>query len=155
MDTLPLPFDINQRVKQRRDANIQVFNNERQMLEMFINKLHLVDPDMLVAHNLCGNVIEVLLARIQMLRINHWSRIGRLKRSQMPNRKADGSIASWIPRQVSCGRLLVDTFLNSKELIRETNYDLGHLCKTQLKKERKDFDEDLLPRLYQSSDSLL
>ena len=68
-----------------------------------------------------------------MLRINHWSRIGRMKRSNMPTRKADSyGISSWLPRQVSCGRLLVDTFLNSKELIRETNYDLGNLAKTQL-----------------------
>jgi deoxycytidine triphosphate deaminase len=66
----------------------------------------------------------------------------------MPNRKADNLANSWIPRMVSCGRLLVDTFLNSKELIRETNYDLGNLAKTQLKQERKDFDEDMLPRFY-------
>ena len=100
------------------------------MLEMFINKLYLIDPDIVVAHNLCGSIIEILLARIQILKIPHWSRIGRLKRSSMPNRKVDGGANSWIPRIVSCGRLLVDTFLNSKELIRETNYDLGHLAKT-------------------------
>ena len=51
---------------------------------------------------------------------------------------------------VSCGRLLVDTFLNSKELIRETNYDLGNLAKTPLKQERKDFDDDMLPKFYQN-----
>ena len=52
---------------------------------------------------------------------------------------------------MSCGRLLVDTFLNSKELIRETNYDLGNLAKTQLKKDRRDFDDELLPKIYTSS----
>lgn len=49
---------------------------------------------------------------------------------------------------VSCGRLLVDTFLNSKELIRETNYDLGNLALTQLKTERKEFDDDMLPKFF-------
>jgi hypothetical protein len=49
----------------------------------------------------------------------------------MPNRKADNIGGNaWIPRIVSCGRLLVDTFLNAKELIRETNYELGNLAKT-------------------------
>ena len=43
---------------------MSVFNNEKQMLEMFINKLHMIDPDLLVAHNLCGSIIEILLARI-------------------------------------------------------------------------------------------
>jgi DNA polymerase alpha subunit A len=120
------------------------------MLETLIHKIYQFDPDLLVAHNLCGSTIEVLLARIQFLRISHWSRIGRLKRSSMPTRKADNLANSWIPRMVSCGRLLVDTFLNSKELIRETNYDLGNLAKTQLKQERKEFDEDMLPRFYQN-----
>jgi DNA polymerase alpha subunit A len=70
----------------------------------------------------------------------------------MPTRKLDSFGAnSWIPRIVSCGRLLVDTFLNSKELIRETSYDLGNLARVQLKKERKDFDEDMLPKIYVSS----
>jgi DNA polymerase alpha subunit A len=102
------------------------------LLDNFINKLHVIDPDLLIAHNLCGNVIEVLLNRISMMKINHWSRIGRMKRNTMPQRKNDGSASSWVPRQVSCGRLLVDTFLCSKELVRETNYDLPHLCRRQL-----------------------
>jgi len=61
----------------------------------------------------------------------------------------------WISRAVSCGRLLVDTFMTSKELIRETNYDLTHLAKSQLKKDRNDFDEDLLPNFYMNSDTLI
>jgi len=48
----------------------------------------------------------------------------------------------------------VDTFLNAKELIRETNYDLGHLTRTQLKKDRRDFDDELLPRIYLHSESI-
>jgi DNA polymerase alpha subunit A len=126
------------------------------MLEVFINKLHTIDPDLLVAHGLCSNIIEVLLARIQFLRIAHWSRLGRMKRNQMPGRKMDGGFQghSWVPRQVSCGRLLVDTFLNSKELIRETNYDLGNLAKTQLKKDRREFDDEMLPRIFQTSKTI-
>jgi hypothetical protein len=49
-------------------------------------------------------------------------------------RKLDGGQSyggsNWVPRQVSCGRLLVDTFLAAKELVRETTYSLGHLAKT-------------------------
>jgi hypothetical protein len=60
-------------------------------------------------------------------------------------RKNDGSISSWVPRQVSCGRLLVDTFLNAKELIRETNYDLKYLVKKQIGEDLKDYDDERLP----------
>jgi len=55
---------------------------------------------------------------------------------------------------VTCGRLLVDTFLTAKELIRETNYDLTNLAKVQLQQKREDFDDDLLPQFYVTSDRL-
>lgn len=125
------------------------------MLENFINKLHQTDPDLLIAHNLCGSVIEILLNRIGQLRINHWSRLGRMKRTNMPQRKNDGSASSWVPRQVSCGRLLVDTFLTSKELVRETNYDLAHLCRKQLGMSFQEFDDDQLPKLYMNSEGIM
>lgn len=50
--------------KLKKQKNIQIFQSEREMLEVFINKVFLTDPDMLIAHNLCGSVIEILLARI-------------------------------------------------------------------------------------------
>lgn len=104
------------------------------MIEAFINRMTMIDPDLLISHNLCGGMLELLLARIQYLKINHWSRIGRFKKSNIPNKKFDTSGSNyggsqWIPRQVTCGRLLVDTFLTAKELIRETNYELKHLAK--------------------------
>jgi len=80
-----------------------------------------------------------------MLKINHWSRIGRMKRHVMPQRKLDGSASSWVPRQVSCGRLLVDTFLCSKELVRETNYELHNLVRKQLKMNIQELEEEKLP----------
>ena len=56
---------------------------------------------------------------------------------------------------VSCGRLLVDTFVSSKELVRETSYDLGHLAKKQLKTVRIDYDDDMLPEIYKETSKLL
>ena len=82
LDSIPFPPDFKARA--RSEKNVSIFDTERQMLENFINKLHQFDPDLLIAHNLCGSVIEVLLNRINMLRIQHWSRIGRMKRSSMP-----------------------------------------------------------------------
>jgi len=104
------------------------------MLEAFISRLVIIDPDLLVAHNLCGGIFEVLLARIQFNKIMHWSRIGRFRRTQIPNKKFDQTGLSfggsqWIPRLVTCGRLLVDTYLTAKELIKETNYELSNLAR--------------------------
>lgn len=72
---------MEKQVRLKKDANIQIFSSEREMLEVFITRLFKADPDLLIAHNLCGSIIEILLARIQHLKINHWSRIGKMKRT--------------------------------------------------------------------------
>ncbi len=96
-----MPFDFEKRIKDRKD--IQYFAYEKQMIDAFINRLTMVDPDLLIAHNLTGGMFELLLSRIQYLKINHWSRIGRLKKQSMPAKKFDTGNGSyggsqWIPR---------------------------------------------------------
>jgi DNA polymerase alpha subunit A len=88
LDGKPMPYDFEQKLKQRKE-NIQYFQNERQIIEAFISKVFLIDPDLLVAHNLCGGMFDLLLARIQYLKISHWSRIGRFKKNNIPNKKFD------------------------------------------------------------------
>lgn len=140
LDAKAWPYDLQQRLKQDSACrSLQVFNNEKQLVEALIARLFKIDPDVLVAHGLCGSVFEIILSRIQHLKVPHWSRIGRFKRQNVPNRRAEQggySGGAWLPRMASCGRLLVDTFLSSKELVRETNYDLTHLADKQLKSKR-------------------
>lgn len=133
-----------------------LFNSEKQLLEALIARLHKIDPDVLVAHGLQGSVMEIITSRISQLKVPHWSRIGRFKRAQMPNRP-QGSYTGggWIPRMATCGRLLVDTFLSAKELVRETNYDLTYLADKLLKTRRDDFDEDMLTKFYLTTENLL
>ncbi len=101
LDGKPMPHDFDKQIKLRKD-NIQYFLNERQMIEAFISKLFVIDPDLLVAHNLCGGMFDLLLARIQFLKINHWSRIGRFKKNNIPTKKVDSGASyggsQWIPR---------------------------------------------------------
>lgn len=84
-----MPYDFEKAIREKRDMLIQYFANERQMIEAFIAKIYQLDPDLMVAHNLCGGMFDLLLSRIQQLKINHWSRIGRLKKNQIPNKKVD------------------------------------------------------------------
>jgi DNA polymerase alpha subunit A len=101
-----------------------------------IARLFKVDPDVLVAHGLSGSIMEIILSRIKQLKVPHWSRIGRFKRQHVPHSRHESggySGGGWIPRMATAGRLLVDTFLNAKELVRETNYDLTYLSERQLK----------------------
>jgi DNA polymerase elongation subunit (family B) len=41
-----------------------VMQNERVLLDMFINKIKLVDPDVIVCHGLTNGIFEVLMNRI-------------------------------------------------------------------------------------------
>ena len=59
------------------------------MIEAFIGKLAMIDPDLIIAHNLCGGLFELLLARMSHFHVNHWSRIGRLKKNNMPTKRFD------------------------------------------------------------------
>lgn len=40
------------------------------------------DPDVLVGHDLIGDHMEVIFQRLKELKIEHWSRVGRLRRSK-------------------------------------------------------------------------
>jgi DNA polymerase alpha subunit A len=63
-----------------RNENVMLYHDEKSLLDAFISRLHLVDPDLMIAHNLCNGILDLLLTRIHILRINHWSRLGRFKR---------------------------------------------------------------------------
>jgi DNA polymerase alpha subunit A len=63
-----------------KNENVMLFPDEKGLLDAFIGRLHLVDPDLIIAHNLCNGIMDLLLNRITILKINHWSRLGRFKR---------------------------------------------------------------------------
>jgi len=76
-----------------------------------------VDPDVIVGHDVVGYDMDVLLHRIAASKVSHWSKVGRLKRAAMPKFGArHGAAAS--------GRLILDTMISAKELIRCRSYDL-------------------------------
>ncbi|KAI8543597.1 hypothetical protein RHMOL_Rhmol08G0230800 [Rhododendron molle] len=105
------------------------------------------------------NVISIESRQACKVPSNMWSKIGRLKRSTMPKLTKGsttfGSGAS--PGIMSCiaGRLLCDTFLSSRELLREVSYSLTHLAKTQLKKDRKEIAPHVIRLMFQCSESLM
>ena len=64
--------------------------NELGLLNFLLAKLHQLDPDVIVGHNIGGFNLDVLLRRLQANKIGHWSRIGRMKRTRMPNINGTG-----------------------------------------------------------------
>jgi len=46
---------------------------EKELLEYFISKMKLIDPDVIVCHGMTAGIFEVLISRINSLKPNHWS----------------------------------------------------------------------------------
>ncbi len=65
------------------------------MLGYFLAKLHRADPDLIVGHNLTGFGFEVLQHRLGACQVPQWSRIGRLKRKDMPKVRREGGGGAW------------------------------------------------------------
>ena len=68
--------------------------------------------------------------------VPNWSRLGRLRRSQMPRSGSGAGGNNTFFGVVAAGRLVCDTYLAAKDLIRETTYALTELVASQLKVKR-------------------
>jgi hypothetical protein len=58
--------------------------------------------------------------------------LGRLRRRNFPRLSRGGQQAAWAVSAARGGRLFCDTAQSSKELIRETSYDLSRLSQSLL-----------------------
>ena len=132
--------------------------NERALLSYFLAKVSSIDPDVIVGHNFIGFDLDVLLHRMQKTKIPAWSKLGRLRRTQMPKLQANAGgmgQATWAEKTVTAGRLVCDTYINSKEHLRETTYTLTELARTQLGKKRPEIDPNMIPQYFGKTLDLL
>lgn len=120
------------------------------LIDSFLQKVLCYDPDALVSHDLYGNVLDIIIQRATRLKITLLSRLGRLKQLKDEYVKASNAQANFQRcRLVTKGRLLIDTYLGAKELIRETDYDLTLLSRNHLGKNRIDIPIERIKDCYQ------
>uniref|UniRef100_A0A7N6ATI3 DNA polymerase n=1 Tax=Anabas testudineus TaxID=64144 RepID=A0A7N6ATI3_ANATE len=77
------PYDFKEAVR-KKNGKVEIAATERTLLGFFLAKMHKIDPDVLVGHDIFGFDLEVLLQRINVCKVPHWSKIGRLRRANMP-----------------------------------------------------------------------
>ncbi|XP_010558641.1 PREDICTED: DNA polymerase alpha catalytic subunit [Tarenaya hassleriana] len=136
-------------------------NSERALLNRLFLELNKLDSDVLVGHNISGYDLDVILQRAQACKVlsSMWSKLGRLRRSFMPKlgrgNTMFGSGASLGIMSCVAGRLLCDTYLCSRDLLKEVSYSLTQLSKTQLNKDRKEIAPHDVPKMFQTSKSLI
>jgi DNA polymerase alpha subunit A len=158
------PIGWKKEVSDRNSKNgcnvLSIENSERALLNRLFLELNKLDSDILVGHNISGFDLDVLLQRAQACKVQSsmWSKIGRLKRSFMPKLKGNSNYGSGAtPGLMSCiaGRLLCDTDLCSRDLLKEVSYSLTDLSKTQLNRDRKEIAPNDIPKMFQSSKTLV
>ncbi|XP_069493401.1 DNA polymerase alpha catalytic subunit isoform X2 [Ambystoma mexicanum] len=145
------PYDYKEAIKQK-NANIEVALTERTLLGFLLAKIHKIDPDVIVGHDIYGFDLEVLLQRINVCKVPHWSKIGRLRRSIMPKL---GGRSGFAERNAACGRMICDVQISAKELIRCKSYHLSELVHQILKTERLIIPGENIRNYYSDSPQLL
>ncbi|KAG8450588.1 hypothetical protein GDO86_003019 [Hymenochirus boettgeri] len=145
------PFDFKEAVK-KKNANIEIALTERTLLGFFLAKIHKIDPDVIVGHDIYSFDLEVLLQRINSCKVPFWSKIGRLRRSVMPKL---GGRSGYAERNAACGRIICDVEISAKELIRCKSYHLTELVHQILKTERAVIPPEYIRNAYSESSHLL
>ncbi|KAJ2141984.1 DNA-directed DNA polymerase alpha catalytic subunit pol1 [Coemansia sp. RSA 564] len=157
---MPLPSDFVRaaQAQSRRGLVIEAVKTEAALLSALVAHLQRVDPDVLAAHNFYGFDLDVLLHRMRALRTDGWSRLGRLQRTQWPKLQAGGGgmgESTFAERQIVCGRIVCDTYLASKDLIRAKSFTLTSLASQELQIRRDEIPFERIPEYFGSAKSLL
>lgn len=79
-----------------------------------------IDPDVIIGHDVAAYDFDVLLHRLAVNKVPHWSKLGRLKRANMPKLGARSGASA-----PAAGRLVLDAMISARELIRCRSYDLS------------------------------
>jgi DNA polymerase elongation subunit (family B) len=59
------------------------FCSERALLSLLTAKIHSIDPDVIVGHDLHGFGVDVLLSRMAHYKMSpHWSKLGRIRKQK-------------------------------------------------------------------------
>ncbi len=156
---------------------IELCGSERALLAYLLCKINALDVDIIIGHDLFGFNIDILLNRCVVKKVPHWSRMGRLKRSVMPNQNSMGAhnksaynsttnniITQQRIQTVCSGRLLCDIMLSAKELLTKCkSFDLVDLVNHILLKKdpnmglvQRDYEEEKnVANFYSSSNNLI
>lgn len=169
------PYDLQNVIKNyQQKFKIELCGSERALLAFLLCKIHALDVDILVGHDLFGFNFDILLNRCFVKKVPHWSRLGRLKRSTMPSmpntsgqhrtNNFSSSTNNLIIQQrvqtVCSGRLLCDIMLSAKELLTKCkSFDLtdliSHVLKIDTSLNRNLEEEKNVSNYYSSSQLLL
>ena len=68
-------------------TKVEKAESERALLNFLLAKVNKIDPDVIVGHDVATFDLDVLLHRFSVNKVDNWSRLGRLRRTNMPQSK--------------------------------------------------------------------
>jgi DNA polymerase Pol2 len=148
------PRDLDDEIATKMPS-LRSMPNERTLLNCLLTQIGTWDPDVLVGHNAWGHDIQVLLSRCVEHKLKTWSKFGRHRRMELPNKSYFTSGKDWAISDAISGRLICDTYLSAKEHLRETTYSLKNLAETQLKTSRQEIEPMETPQYFQKSSTIV
>lgn len=141
------PIGFEQEAKNRKTGLIKTMKQESEMLAFFLAQVDVVDPDVILGHQLEGVDYSVLLNRLNEKKTPQWSRIGRLRRSAWPSSigKMGGNV--FAERQIMAGRLLGDLAndMGKSTMSKCSTWGLTEMCSIYLSgdNKRRDIDNEV------------
>jgi len=148
------PQDIDTEITKSMPQLLKMVN-ERSLLNRLFTQLGIWDPDVICGHNAMGYDMEILLTRCAENKVMSWSKLGRRRRMYAPKPSQFYGGKDWVISDAMKGRLLCDTYVSSKELLKETTYSLTNLAKSQLKTDRVEIEPVDIPQWFQSSQTIV
>ena len=148
------PHDIDREISSKM-PQLQKMVNEHCLLNRLVAQIGNWDPDVLVGHHAWGHDIQVLLSRCSKHKIKFWSKFGRRRRLDLPNKSYFATGKDWAIADAISGRLLCDTYLSAQEHLNETTYSLTNLSKTQLKTTRQEIEPMDTPQYFHKSETIV
>ncbi|KAI1376768.1 hypothetical protein F4677DRAFT_417926 [Hypoxylon crocopeplum] len=141
------PIGFEKLAMGRKRAFIKLVKQESEILSFFLAQIDLIDPDVILGHQLEGVDYSILLNRLHEKKTPQWSRLGRLRRAQWPTSigKAGGNV--FAERQLMSGRLLCDLANDAGKSVmyKCQSWSLTEMCNIYLGGDvrRRDFDNDV------------
>jgi DNA polymerase alpha subunit A len=139
------PIGFEGEVKKRAKGLVKLVKAEQEIFSFFLAQLNLIDPDVLVGHQLEGVDFSILLNRLQAKRTPQWSRIGRMRRTQWPNSMGKMGGNFFAERSLLSGRLLCDLANDAGKstMTKCTSWSLTEMCSIYLSGTiRRDVDNE-------------
>jgi DNA polymerase alpha subunit A len=100
LDKFPPGFEAEARANTR--GTISPMANERMLLSLLLGSINKADPDIIVGHDFSGASLDVLLHRLRDLKVDHWSRLSRFRRSKWPNIGKQGTNVKFLNGRMLC-----------------------------------------------------